>query len=138
MPWRVKGSPLDNLSGANVTDLRGFALVRKCCCAGTLSEAVHFSRLAICILRNHPHSSASFGPRRTGGARRLPRPPTVPGADAIANPGRLRTERRPRGSNLSAVELTPFWLICSAMQTRDLMRTVSMMSGLPPRASIIL
>ena len=35
MLWRAKGTPLDNLSGANVTELRGFALVRKCCCAGT-------------------------------------------------------------------------------------------------------
>jgi hypothetical protein len=32
---RDKGSPLDNLAGANVTDLRGFVLVRKRCCAGT-------------------------------------------------------------------------------------------------------
>ena len=30
-----KGSPLDNLAGANLTDLRGFVLVRKRCCAGT-------------------------------------------------------------------------------------------------------
>jgi hypothetical protein len=30
-----KGSPLDNLAGANVTDLRGFVLVKKRCCAGT-------------------------------------------------------------------------------------------------------
>ena len=29
------GSPLDNLAGANVTDLRGFVLVKKRCCAGT-------------------------------------------------------------------------------------------------------
>jgi hypothetical protein len=29
------GSPLDNLAGANVTDLRGFVLVRKRYCAGT-------------------------------------------------------------------------------------------------------
>jgi uncharacterized protein (TIGR03083 family) len=32
---RGKGSPLGNLAGANVTDLRGFVLVRKRCCAGT-------------------------------------------------------------------------------------------------------
>jgi hypothetical protein len=31
----VEGSPLDNLAGANVTDLRGFVLLRKRCCAGT-------------------------------------------------------------------------------------------------------
>jgi hypothetical protein len=31
----AKGSPLGNLAGANVTDLRGFVLVRKRCCAGT-------------------------------------------------------------------------------------------------------
>src|SRR6266545_2134192 len=31
----AKGSPLDNLAGANVTDLRGFVLLRKRCCAGT-------------------------------------------------------------------------------------------------------
>jgi hypothetical protein len=31
----AKGSPLDNLAGANVTDLRGFVLVKKRCCAGT-------------------------------------------------------------------------------------------------------
>jgi hypothetical protein len=30
-----KGSPLDNLAGATVTDLRGFVLVRKRHCAGT-------------------------------------------------------------------------------------------------------
>ena len=30
-----KGSPLDNLAGANVTDLRGFVLLRKRCCTGT-------------------------------------------------------------------------------------------------------
>jgi hypothetical protein len=31
----AKGSPLDNLAGAHVTDLRGFVLMRKRCCTGT-------------------------------------------------------------------------------------------------------
>src|SRR5829696_5604406 len=34
----AKGSPLDNLAGANVTDLRGFVLVKKRCCAGTPND----------------------------------------------------------------------------------------------------
>jgi hypothetical protein len=34
-PVNRKESPLDNLAGAHVTDLRGFVLVRKRCCTGT-------------------------------------------------------------------------------------------------------
>jgi hypothetical protein len=33
-------SPLDNLAGANVTDLRGFMLARKRCCTGIPKDAV--------------------------------------------------------------------------------------------------
>ena len=35
VPLSCKESPLDNLAGAHVTDLRGFVLVRKRCCTGT-------------------------------------------------------------------------------------------------------
>ena len=42
----AKRSPLDNLAGANVTDLRGFLLVKKGCCAGTPKD------LEILVLRH--------------------------------------------------------------------------------------
>jgi hypothetical protein len=34
-PPDAKGSPLDYLAEVNMTDLRGLALARKRCCAGT-------------------------------------------------------------------------------------------------------
>jgi hypothetical protein len=40
----VLGSPLDNLAGATVTDLRGFVLVRKRRCAGTSWVALSFQK----------------------------------------------------------------------------------------------